>query len=88
MKAVWPAVGLVLIALMGGTAEIHASRAGVPGGLGHIRMNFFAVGPSVQSVYDGAFHALLILLLTVPPYVIWRRFAKGALTFRRNVLMV
>src|ERR1700760_1521097 len=26
MKAIWPTVGLLLVALMGGTAEIHASR--------------------------------------------------------------
>jgi hypothetical protein len=73
MKAVWPAVGLVLIALMGGTAEIHASRSMVPAGLGHIRMDFFAFGPSAQGIYANIFQALLILLLTVPPWLIWRR---------------
>jgi hypothetical protein len=72
MKVVWPTVGLILIALMGGTAQIHASRTGIPSGLGHIRMDFFALGPSVQGVYDGMFHALVILSLTALPFLIWR----------------
>jgi hypothetical protein len=72
MKAVWPTVGLVLISLMGGTAQIQASRSGVPAGLGHIRMDLFAFGPSIEGVYDGMFHVLLILLFTMLPYLIWR----------------
>jgi hypothetical protein len=67
MRAVWPGVGLVLIALMGGTAQIRASRTGVPSGLGHIRMDFFAFGPSIQGFYDGMFQVLLILLLQCHP---------------------
>jgi hypothetical protein len=77
MKAVWPAVGLVLIALMGGTAQIQASRTAVPTGLGHIRMEFFAFGPSAQGVYESMFNAFMILLLTVLPYLIWRRLQKS-----------
>lgn len=73
MKAVWPIVAFVLIALMGGTAEIHASRSRVPAGLGHIRMDFFAFGSSAQGVYANIFQVALILLLTVPPWLIWRR---------------
>ena len=68
LKAVWPTVGLVLIAWMGGTAKIHASRTAVPHGLGHISMNFFALGPSVQGNSDGWLHALVILTLTLLPY--------------------
>jgi hypothetical protein len=70
-KAVWPVIGLVLIAWMGAAARIQAGRTAVPGGLGHIRMDF-ALGPSVQSLHDGLFHALMILLLTVLPYLHWR----------------
>jgi hypothetical protein len=70
-KAVWPTVGLVLIALMGGTAHVHASRTGIPGGLEHISMDF-TLGPSVQGISDSLFHALVILSLTVLPYLIWR----------------
>lgn len=73
MKAIWPIVSLVLIALMGGTAEIHASRSSVPAGLGHIRMDFFAVGPSSEVLYEHIFRALVILLFTVLPWLIGRR---------------
>lgn len=67
-KAVWPAASLVEIALIGATAQVHASR---PGGVGHIGMDL-AVGPSVQGVSYALFHALVILSLTVLPYLIWR----------------
>ena len=77
MKAIWPTVGLLLVALMGGTAEIHASRKAVPVGLGHIRMDFFAFGTSAQSLYAATVHALAILLLTVLPWLIWRRLQRS-----------
>jgi hypothetical protein len=71
LKAVWPTVGLVLIALIGGTGQVHASRSAVPGGIGHISMDF-ALGTSVHGIPDGLFHALVILTLAVLPYLIWR----------------
>jgi hypothetical protein len=81
MKAVWPTVGLVFIALMGGTAEIQASRSRVPAGFGHIRMDFFldffALRSSSQAFYEGIVHALVILLLTVLPWLIWRKFKNS-----------
>ena len=69
LKAVWLAVGLVLIAWMGATARIHASRTAVPG-FTHISMGFFTV--RLQDVSVGLVHALVILLLTATPYLIWR----------------
>jgi hypothetical protein len=77
IKAVWPTAGLVLVALMGGTAEIHASRKAVPAGLGHIRMDFFAFGPSAQGIYEHIFRASLILIFTMLPYLILRRLQKA-----------
>lgn len=71
LKAGWPTVGLVLISLIGGTARVHASRTAIPGGVGHISMDF-ALGPSVQGISHGLFHALAILSLTMVPYMIWR----------------
>jgi hypothetical protein len=68
LNAIWPSVGLLLIAVMGATAQVQASRTAVSGGLGHIRMDF-ALGPSVQG---SLFHALVIFLLAVLPYLIWR----------------
>jgi hypothetical protein len=71
LKAVWPTVGWVLLALIGGAAQVHASRPAVPGGVGHISMDF-ALGPSDQGISHGMLHALVILSLTVLPWVIWR----------------
>jgi hypothetical protein len=71
LKAVWPTIGLVLTAFIGGTAQVHASRTAVPGGVGHISIDF-TLGPSVQGIFDGLFHALVIASLTVLPYLIWR----------------
>jgi len=72
LKAAWPTVGLVLIAWMGATAEIRASRTSVPGGFGHIRMNFFNLAISGQSISGSLLHALVIFTLALLPYVIWR----------------
>jgi hypothetical protein len=70
-NAIWPAVGLVLIALIGGTSQVHASGPSVPGGVGYINMDL-ALGSSVRGVPDGLIHALLILSLTVLPWIILR----------------
>ena len=71
LQAVWPAVGLILIALIGGTAQVHASRTTVPGGLGHISLDF-ALGPSTQGISDSLIRVLVILSLTALPYLILR----------------
>ncbi len=72
LKEIWPAVGLVLVALMGGTAQIQASRTVVPHGLGHITMRFFGLGPSGQAVPAELLYALVIFTFGVLPYLIWR----------------
>jgi len=74
-KAVWPTAGLVLIALIGGTARVHASRTGVPGGFGHISMDF-TLGSTMPLIPYGLIHVAVILLLTVLPYLVWRLY-KG-----------
>jgi hypothetical protein len=68
---VWPTVGLVLIALIGATAQVHASHPTVPGGIGHISMGL-ALGSSPQGISHGLFRALLIFTLTALPCLIWR----------------
>ena len=70
-RAIWPTVGFVLIAFIGGTAQVHAGRTAVPGGVGHIRLDF-ALGTPVHGIPDGLFHALVILSLAVLPYLVWR----------------
>jgi len=68
LKAVWPILGFLFVALMGGAARVQASRTALSSGLGHIRMDL-ALGPSVQG---SLFHALVIFSLAVLPYIIWR----------------
>jgi hypothetical protein len=70
-KAVWPLTGFVLVAWMGATARIRASRTGSPDGLGHIRMDF-VLWRWAQNGHDGLVHALVILSLVVLPYLLWR----------------
>jgi hypothetical protein len=70
-KAIWPLTGFVLVAWIGATARIRASRTEIPGGLGHIRMDF-VLWPWAQNGHDGPVHALVILSLAVLPYLLWR----------------
>ena len=70
-KALWPSVGLVLIALMGGAAQISAGRTTVPSGFGHIAMNF-THGFSPQSISSSLSHALGILAISGVPWLILR----------------
>jgi|ERR1035437_7711815 hypothetical protein len=70
-KAIWPIMGLVLIAWMGGTGQVQAGRTAVPGGIGHIRMDF-ALRSSARGLPDALLAALIILSITALPYLIWR----------------
>ena len=67
-NAVWPVTGLVMIALIGCAARVHAIRPSVPGGVGHVSMGF-GLGPSLEG---SLLYALVILSVTVLPYLIWR----------------
>jgi hypothetical protein len=71
LAAVWPTVGFILMALIGGSAQVHAHRPAIPGGLRHISMSF-TLSPSVQRYPWGLFHALVILSLVALPYILWR----------------
>jgi hypothetical protein len=71
LTAFWPTVGLVLSAWIGGFSRVHATRPTVPGRVGHVSMDL-ALGPSVQDISHGLFRGLLILSLTILPYVILR----------------
>jgi len=68
----WPALSLFLIAWMGATAQIQASRPAVAGGFGHISMNFFRLGSSGQNVSEAIFHTLIIFTVALLPHMIWR----------------
>ena len=77
LKWVWPTVALLLIAWMGATAQIQASRTAVPAGLGHISMKFFA--PAGLAISASLLHAGVILFFTALPYFIWRWHSAYAL---------
>jgi hypothetical protein len=70
LKAVWPSVSFSLIALIGGLAQVHASRTAVPHGLGHISMSF----DPASIIHGGPFGLLQMLLLPMIalPYLFWR----------------
>lgn len=70
IRVVWPIIGLVMIALMGALSQVRASRSGL-NGVRHVSMGF-GVGHSVSSFFDVLIHVLVILTLTLLPYLIWR----------------
>lgn len=71
LKAVWPTVGWALIGWIGSSAQVHASRPAVPGGVGHVSMGL-AFGHSVQDVTSGLFRVFVIVSLMALPWLIWR----------------
>jgi hypothetical protein len=71
LKPIWPVIGLVLIALISGTAQVHASRP-VPGGVEHISMKF-ALGSLLS-------HTWVFLSLTALPYLIWQLHKRRSLS--------
>ena len=71
LKMAWPIAGLVLLALISGAAGVNASRKAVPGGFGHISMNF-TFGQTDPLLPYGLLHGLVVLTLMALPYLIWR----------------
>ena len=70
-KPTWPSVGLILIAWIGGAAQVHTSRTPAQGELGRVSL-VFALGSSVHGIPAAVSHAVLILSLTLLPYLIRR----------------
>jgi hypothetical protein len=82
LRAVWPAAGLVLIALVGGMARVHVRSSGATAGMKHVGMSLdlhsliHGAGAPNQSVLVGMLspgspHVLMILFVTLVPYMIW-----------------
>jgi hypothetical protein len=76
LKLIWPTVGLLLMAWIGATAQVHASRststtASIPTGFGHVGMSLTTVS-SAQTVTPSLLHALTLLALTTLPWLLWR----------------
>lgn len=77
LQAAWPVLAMALVAGMGATAQIHASRSALPGSLGHISMTFFLLTPAAKITSGDAVHALLIFTFAALPYVLWRLRARS-----------
>lgn len=71
LKAIWPFVGFLLIAFIGGTGQVHVHPPTVPGGLRHVGMGL-TLAPGVQASPFGLLHVLMIFGVTVLPYLIGR----------------
>lgn len=71
LSASWLVAGLALIAFVGATAQVHASRPALSAGTGKVTMDL-AFGSSVQDISYGMIHALAIFALAALPYLIWR----------------
>jgi hypothetical protein len=73
LNALWPTVGVALVALIAGVAQVHANRP-LSGGVGHVSLGF-ALRTSVQDISTFLFHVLVILALAVLPWpwLLWRR---------------
>ena len=72
LKPVWPAVGLALIALIGGTLKVGVTRARRDPDALDISTWASPTGPPVRSFRMACFMPLVILSLAVLPYLIWR----------------
>ena len=70
-KAAWPIAALVMIAWIGGAAQVQAGRTEVPGGFGHIRMDFARMAVA-DGTPDIVLHTLLLHTFTTLPYLLWR----------------
>ena len=67
----WPSVGLVLIALVGGTAQVYASRSMVHGSGPHVGLHF-SLGTTVLGLPSSLLHGSIILSFTMLPYLMSR----------------
>jgi hypothetical protein len=73
---IWPTIGLVVTAVIGCMARVHATPPAVPGGIGHVGMGF-SLWPSAPG---SLLYALVILSLTAMPYLIWRQIKARSLS--------
>ncbi|HZR64080.1 MAG TPA: hypothetical protein VFA85_02975 [Terriglobales bacterium] len=70
LRTVWPVIGIALVAWMGGTAQIHASRSAVPHGP-YIALSFF-VSPPDQTLTQTLLHIVVYFALIATTYLILR----------------
>lgn len=78
-RTAWPAMGLVLVALLGCMSQVHAIQPAVPGGVGHVSMGL-TLGGSPEDQLGRFIYALVTVAVTVAPYFGWR-LLKGRSVF-------
>lgn len=76
LKAIWPAVGLVLIACIGAAAQVHASSsttvsAGLPIGPSQVTLALNSANAS-KLIAISPWRAATLLALTLLPWLLWR----------------
>ncbi|MGA2218057.1 MAG: hypothetical protein ABSG51_08220 [Terracidiphilus sp.] len=76
LKALWPTVGLVVIACIGAAAQVHATRtaavsSGIPLGPTHVTLALNA-GNVTKFIAISPYHAAAILALTLLPWLVWK----------------
>ena len=72
LKAVWPLLGVALVALIGCTAEVHAIGWSISGDAGHVSMSL-TLGSSFEKNIGRLMYALVIFAVTALPYLAWQR---------------
>ena len=71
--SLWPVAGIVLLAWMGGTAQVQASRSVTIAESGVAQIAAHGVPAlAAQGIAGSWTHVLLLLLLTGLPYLFWR----------------
>jgi hypothetical protein len=70
VKATWLIIGLIMVAWMSSSAQIHASRTLVHRGFGHVSMDF-PLGSTLHAIYQNPSYALAIFSLSALPYLLW-----------------
>lgn len=70
-SALWPAVGLTLVALVGATARVHASAPAVAGAWGHVSLGL-TIGATLEDNLGRFAHACVVFGCAAFPYAVWR----------------
>ena len=67
----WPAAGLLLVALIGGAAQVHAIAASVPGTAGQVHLGL-TWGATTEEMARRLLSAAAIFCVALLPYILWR----------------
>jgi hypothetical protein len=76
LKSIWPIAGLVLIACIGASAQVHATRTttvstDVPMGPSHVVLALNSAD-ATKAIAISPWHAAALLALTILPWLFWR----------------